>query len=71
MAGEAPAELQAATVAACLHAFESLTPEEPALYVRYALFANRIEIELEHRGQSTAKRFERLTKNFGQTTANT
>jgi len=71
MSGAAPAELQAATVAACLHAFESLTPEQPALHVRYALFADRIEIELEHPSRSTRKQVERLTKHFGQTTANT
>ena len=71
MAGAAPAELQAATVAACLHAFECLRPEEPALQVRYALFADRIEIDLEHPGQSKAKPIERLTKHFRETTANT
>jgi len=71
MAGQAPAELQAATVAACFRAFESLTPEQPALLVRYALFADRIEIELEHPDKSPQKRVDRLTKHFGQTTANT
>jgi hypothetical protein len=50
LADEAASQLQMATIAACLEAFESLTPEHPMLDIRYAWYADRIEIVLAHKG---------------------
>src|SRR5262249_20033770 len=44
MASAASSELQAETVSACLQAFESL--KQSALQIRYALYSDRIEIDL-------------------------
>src|SRR5262249_47611794 len=44
MPGEGPAQLQAATVEACLQAFGSVAADQ-ALRVSYAVYADRIEIE--------------------------
>jgi len=71
MRGEAPAELQAATIAACLHAFESIHPAPLALHIRYALYADRIEIEVAQSGQPGPRPVKRLTKHCGPASVNT
>lgn len=48
----ATCKFQAAAIAACTEAFESLTSEHPFLRVTYGLFADRIEIVLAHKGAS-------------------
>lgn len=50
IAGEAASQLQSATIAACLQAFEALTPAHPFLQVDYAQYADRLEIVLAHKG---------------------
>jgi hypothetical protein len=52
LSSEAIAKFQAAAVAACTEAFESLTSEHPFLRVTYGFFADRIEIALAHKGES-------------------
>jgi len=47
---EATAQWQEAAVAACLEAFECLTPEHPHLRVVCARFADRLEVALTHNG---------------------
>ena len=66
MSGEAPAQLQAATIAACLEAFALLSPADRAIQVRYALYADRIEIELAQSGLAV----KRLTRHIDQRTTN-
>ena len=66
MASEASSQLQAEMVAACMQAFQSLTPERPALQVRYALYSDRIEIDLAGPDQLAAHAGRRLTRRFGQ-----
>ena len=65
--GDATTRLQSAVIEACLEAFESLSPADRAIQVRYALYADRIEIELAQAGLAV----KRLTRHIGQTTANT
>ena len=50
MLSEAVVELQKSVVAACQEAFEHLAGEHPHLVVTLALFADRIEIAMTHRG---------------------
>ncbi len=45
------AKLQAATVSACVRAFEHLTPENPRLDVTLTRLADRIEVALSHEGE--------------------
>jgi hypothetical protein len=47
---EAAAQWQEAAVAACLEAFECLSPEDPPLQITCARFEDRIEIALAHKG---------------------
>jgi hypothetical protein len=49
---EAIARLQAATVSACVEAFEHLTPRHPRLDVTLTRLADRIEIALAHEKES-------------------
>jgi hypothetical protein len=50
--GGAVLQLQSTVAAACQEAFESLTPEHPHLTVTFARYADRIEIEISHEGES-------------------
>lgn len=52
LASEAASQLQSATIAACLQAFESVTLEHPLLQILYARYADRIEIVLAYKGGS-------------------
>jgi len=54
-----------------MQAFESLTPEQPALQIRYALYSDRIEIDLARPDQLAGHAGRRLTRHFGQTIAST
>lgn len=52
--GAAIAQLQAATVWACVEAFEHLTPQHPRLDVTLTRLADRIEVALSHEGEEKA-----------------
>jgi len=66
MASEASAELQAETVAACEQAFGRLPVARPVLQVRYALYSDRIEIELGLPDVQSTRPGQRLTRHFSQ-----
>jgi len=71
MASEASSQLQAETVAACLQAFESLASHPVVLQVRYAVYSDRLEIDLAVPGALAAQSGRRLTRYFDQTIAST
>src|SRR5262249_28747551 len=71
MPGEGPAELQAATIKACLEAFEFGAAAHQSLQVSYAVYPDRIEIELAREGHGKPQSVKRLTRHFGEATANT
>jgi hypothetical protein len=71
LSGEGPAQLQAETVAACLQAFETLARPHLVLEIRYALYHDRLEIDLAGASQGASQAITRLSRHFGQTTANT
>jgi hypothetical protein len=50
METDASLQLQSSVVAACREAFEDLTADAPQLHVTLTRFADRIEVELSHRG---------------------
>jgi hypothetical protein len=51
MEADAGLQLQSSVVAACREAFEDLTADATQLHVTLALFADRIEVTLSHRGE--------------------
>jgi hypothetical protein len=66
MAREASLQLQSETISACLQAFESLTSNQRVLQIRYALYSDRIEIDMASPDSASAQASRRLTRHFGQ-----
>ena len=47
------AQLQSTIIAACSEVFEHLAPDHPRLEISFTRFADRMEVALSHRGESS------------------